>query len=64
MSGKNMTAMEEAAEKYAESKSSNFRNTHIRDFKAGAKSDAAKEYWYKKFWEDYNSQFKKQNNEQ
>jgi hypothetical protein len=55
--------LEEAAEKYAESKSSNFRNTHIRDFKAGAKSDAAKEYWYKKFWEDYNSQFKKQNNE-
>jgi hypothetical protein len=56
--------VDEAAEKYAESKSSNFRNTHIRDFKAGAKSDAAKEYWYKKFWEDYNSQFKKQNNEQ
>jgi hypothetical protein len=64
MSNKQMTAMEEAAEKYAESKSSNFKNTHIRDFKAGAKSDAAKEYWYNKFWEDYNSQFKKQNNEQ
>ena len=22
-------------------------------FTAGAKSNAAKEYWYKKFWEDY-----------
>jgi hypothetical protein len=28
-----------------------------------AKSNAAKEYWYKKFWEDYESQFKNQNNE-
>jgi hypothetical protein len=33
-------------------------------FIAGAKSDAAKEYWYKKFWEDYNSQFKNQIDEQ
>jgi hypothetical protein len=33
-------------------------------FIAGAKSDATREYWYKKFWEDYNSQFKNQNNEQ
>jgi hypothetical protein len=33
-------------------------------FEAGAKSDAAKEYWYKKFWEDYNSQFKNQIDEQ
>jgi hypothetical protein len=32
-------------------------------FVQGAKSDAAKDYWYKKFWEDYESQFKKQNNE-
>jgi hypothetical protein len=29
-------------------------------FIAGAKSDATREYWYKKFWEDYNSQFKNQ----
>jgi hypothetical protein len=29
--------LEEAAEKYADSKSSNFKNTHIRDFIAGAK---------------------------
>jgi hypothetical protein len=33
-------------------------------FQEGAKSDAAKDYWYKKFWEDYESQFKNQNNEQ
>jgi hypothetical protein len=26
--------------------------------------DLVKDYWYKKFWEDYESQFKKQNNEQ
>jgi hypothetical protein len=37
---------EEAAEKYAESKSSNFtfRTTHIRDFKAGAKWQAERMY--------------------
>jgi hypothetical protein len=35
----------------------------IQDFTAGAKSDAAKDYWYKKFWEDYESRFKNQNNE-
>lgn len=29
--------IEEAAKKYAENKSSNFKNTHIRDFTAGAK---------------------------
>jgi len=36
--------LEEAAEKYAESKSSNFRNTHIRDFKEGAKFQAERMY--------------------
>jgi hypothetical protein len=35
----NKETIEEAAKRYAESKSSNFsfRNTHIRDFKEGAK---------------------------
>ena len=38
--------LEEAAEKYAEGKSSNptFRNTHIRDFKAGADWQAERMY--------------------
>jgi hypothetical protein len=38
--------IEEAAERYAESKSSNFsfRNTHIRDFKEGAKWQAERMY--------------------
>jgi len=38
--------IKEAAERYAESKSSNFsfRNTHIRDFKEGAKWQAEKMY--------------------
>jgi hypothetical protein len=46
MNNKQMTAVEEAAERYAESKSSNFsfRNTHIRDFKAGAKYQAERMY--------------------
>jgi hypothetical protein len=33
-------------------------------FIAGAKSDVTREYWYKKFWEDYESQFKNQEDEQ
>jgi hypothetical protein len=38
--------LEESAEKYAEGKSSNFsfRNTHIRDFKAGAKWQSERMY--------------------
>jgi hypothetical protein len=38
--------LEEAAERYAESKSSNFsfRNTHIRDFKEGAKWQSERMY--------------------
>jgi hypothetical protein len=40
----NKETLEEAAEKYAESKSSNFRNTHIRDFKEGAKYQAERMY--------------------
>jgi hypothetical protein len=34
--------------------------TSKNSFIQGAKSDAARDYWYKKFWEDYNSQFKNQ----
>ncbi len=43
---KKQETLEEAAERYAESKSSNFsfRNTHIRDFKEGAKWKAEKMY--------------------
>jgi hypothetical protein len=60
--------LEEAAINYAH----NYFNMHETNnyqalkqgFENGAKSDAAKDYWYKKFWEDYKSQFKKQNNEQ
>ena len=42
----NKETIEEAAKRYAESKSSNFsfRNTHIRDFKAGAKYQAERMY--------------------
>jgi hypothetical protein len=42
----NKETIEEAAKRYAESKSSNFsfRNTHIRDFKEGAKWQAEKMY--------------------
>ena len=42
----NKETLEEAAERYAESKSSNFsfRNTHIRDFKEGAKWQAERMY--------------------
>jgi hypothetical protein len=43
---KKQETLEEAAERYAESKSSNFsfRNTHIRDFIAGAKLQAERMY--------------------
>jgi hypothetical protein len=59
--------IEESAINYAH----NYFNMHETNnyqalkqgFENGAKSDAAKEYWYKKFWEDYESQFKNQNNE-
>ena len=34
--------------------------TSKNSFIQGAKSDAARDYWYKKFWEDYESQFKNQ----
>jgi hypothetical protein len=40
----NKETIEEASEKYAESKSSNFINTHIRDFKEGAKWQAERMY--------------------
>ena len=40
----NKETLEEAAEKYAESKSSNFINTHIRDFKEGAKWQSERMY--------------------
>ncbi len=33
----NKETLEEAADKYAESKSRNFKTTHVRDFTAGAK---------------------------
>jgi hypothetical protein len=59
--------VEEAAINYAH----NYFNMHETNnyqalkqgFENGAKSDAAKDYWYKKFWEDYESQFKKQRDE-
>jgi hypothetical protein len=59
--------IEEVAKKYSE-EFFNRDEISMRNSKAsyidGAKSDAARDYWYNKFWEDYDSQFKKQNNEQ
>jgi hypothetical protein len=59
--------IEEVAKKYSE-EFFNRDEISMRNSKAsyidGAKSDAARDYWYNKFLEDYQSQFKKQNNEQ
>lgn len=43
--------LEEAALEYAKSKTSHktFQETHKRDFIAGAKSNAAKDYWFEQF---------------
>ena len=62
---------QETIEKAAINYAHNYFNMHETNnyqalkqgFENGAKSDAAKDYWYKKFWEDYESQFKNQNNE-
>jgi hypothetical protein len=52
-------AIEEAAKSYRSSTANKMAIEEVA-FQEGAKSDAAKDYWYKKFWEDYESQFKNQ----
>jgi hypothetical protein len=62
---------QETLEKAAINYAHNYFNMHETNnyqalkqgFENGAKSDVAKDYWYKKFWEDYESQFKNPNNE-
>jgi hypothetical protein len=66
--------LEEAAEKYARMQCEDLYDNEgltgfnwgwetSLDFINGAKSNAAKDYWYKKFWDDYESQFKNQADE-
>jgi len=58
--------IEQAAKNYSEifSLDGGHRSYAGQGFIDGAKSDAARDYWYKKFWEDYESKFKNQTNEQ